>query len=90
MGGTLIVTTLRFNFISVNQFEPIVRRYYSTATTHGSLRYEKAQAILFGDGLEVVSRFDVAHDEKGQILLKKIFSVYQVRVGSRESGVQSR
>ena len=55
----------------------------SLLTDHWSLRYEKAQAILFGDGLEVASRFDVANDEKGQILLKKIFSVYQARVGMR-------
>ncbi|CAJ1360336.1 unnamed protein product, partial [Effrenium voratum] len=39
--------------------------------------YQKAQAILFGEGLDVSARFNVDNDEKGQILLEKIFSVYQ-------------
>lgn len=43
----------------------------------GCCRYQKAQAILFGNGMDVGARFNVSDDEKGQILLQKIFEVYQ-------------
>ena len=42
------------------------------------LRYMKAQEILFGQDLDLSTRFNVkSESEKGIILLEKVFSVYQ-------------
>ena len=42
------------------------------------LRAARAQAILYGEGFDVLSRFGIQDEnEKGQILLKKIFEIYQ-------------
>ena len=42
------------------------------------LRYMKAQEILFGQDLDLSTRFNIKNEsEKGSILLEKVFSVYQ-------------
>ena len=43
-----------------------------------SARYKRAQDILFGQDLDLATRFAVkSESEKGSILLNKIFEVYQ-------------
>ena len=50
----------------------------TNSTWLDQLRASKAQAVLYGEGFDVSSRFGVtSDDEKGQILLKKIFELYQ-------------
>ena len=41
------------------------------------VRYSRAQAILFGNDMDIQNRFNVNSDEWGQVLLRKIFDVYQ-------------
>ena len=41
------------------------------------LRYKKAQAVLFGPGIDLQGRFDAKADQDGVLLLNKLFEIYQ-------------
>ena len=49
-----------------------------TSCTVAYVRYKAAHDVLFGNQLDLASRFDMSDDsEKGTILLNKIFQTYQ-------------
>ena len=55
-----------------------------------SYRYRQAHEILFGEKLDLDTRFDVKeYQEKGTILLNKIFNVYQAGTGEWCDGGRS-
>ena len=56
------------------------------ATVCICFRYKRAHEALYGSNLDIATRFDVKEDERGILLLNKIWDVYQDAWGSANVG----
>lgn len=54
---------------------------------HICFRYKRAHEALYGSNLDIATRFDVKEDERGILLLNKIWDVYQDAWGGANVGL---
>ena len=71
----LVVVIRRFLFVLPTL--PVASCKLPFMPSYCMLRYQTAQNLLFGEGVDIANRFSVTDDERGQILLQKIFDTYQ-------------